>query len=334
MQTLFNRVCELVRGAQHILLITDERIDGDTIGSTLGLFHVLTKADKKVTVFSPKQLNKELAYLPGVNNIHRDANIFRDESIDLAIVCDAAEGSFLRTLTPMLTKNIPLVSFDHHSDNPRYAQINIVDGTAASTCDLVWRFVKYCGLPVNRDAARCFLTGICTDTMMFKNPNTTPVSIESAAELMRYGADFREVVTNNLLNQSMAALKLWGIAMERLTSNPEFDGVATFITEADMQELGATESDAGGISNFLNGLLDDSYDIITVFRETSDNAVKGGVRSRHSNVASLLAKRYPGLGAGGHPLAAGVKIPNARLIQKEGAWSVAQIDDAHKASNV
>lgn len=320
MQTLFHRVCVLVRDAQHILLITDERIDGDTIGSTLGLFHVLTAAGKTVTVFSPKPLNPELSYLPGVDKINRDPSVLDDESIDLAIVCDAAEGAFLKPLKPRLAKHIPLVSFDHHADNPRFGQINIIDKTAASTCDLVWRFVKFCGLSANRDAARCFLTGICTDTMLFANPNTTSSSIESAAELMRHGGDIKEIVKNNLLNRSVTSLKLWGLAMERLIPNPELGGLATYITESDLTDLNATEADIGEISNFLNGALDDTHDIIAVYRETSDGGVKGGVRSRRTDVAALLAARYPG--AGGHKLAAGFKLKNARLEHKDGRWLI------------
>ena len=59
---LYKKVHELIGGAEHILLLTDERIDGDTVGSTLGLYFVLKEMGKHVEVYSPKPMERMLNF--------------------------------------------------------------------------------------------------------------------------------------------------------------------------------------------------------------------------------------------------------------------------------
>ncbi len=306
-----------IANAQHILLMTDERIDGDTMGSTLGLFHVLTALGKRVDVFSPKPLPENFSYLPMVDVIRRDDGVLAQPSIDLIIVCDCSDGAYLPGAIAKMAHRVPIVSFDHHATNPRYGTINVVEPTAASTADLVWRFVKAAHYPVTTDAAQCFLTGITTDTQVFFSTNTTNAAIEAAAELLKLGARLHDIIRINYLNKSTNFLRIWGIALERLYPDETFGGVATAITQQDVAAIGATpeELDSLGtiISEFLNAMLDETHDVIAVYREADDGSVKGSIRSRRTDVAKIAERLY---GGGGHKLAAGFKVKNATLVQE------------------
>src|SRR5689334_12979393 len=116
--------------AGHILLLTDERIDGDTMGSTLGLYHILKDLGKRTSVFSPKPLPTTFTYLPGVNAITRDPSIFSDDSVDLVIISDCSDGEYIKKFLPHLPRPVPLISFDHHATNPLYGTINVVEPEA------------------------------------------------------------------------------------------------------------------------------------------------------------------------------------------------------------
>ncbi|MEK7084815.1 MAG: DHHA1 domain-containing protein, partial [Patescibacteria group bacterium] len=119
---------------------------------------------------------------------------------------------------------------------------------------------------------------------------------------------------------------IWGIALERLFIDSSFGGIATVVTQKDIADIGATpeeiESIAGVVSEFLNAVLDESHDIIVVYRETEDGAVKGSARARTKNVAEIAEKLY---GGGGHKFAAGFKVPNAKMEKtQDGTWRVAR----------
>ncbi|MBP9827534.1 DHH family phosphoesterase [Patescibacteria group bacterium] len=323
MRHLFSQAKDLIAGASHILLLTDERIDGDTIGSTLGLYHTLTTSGKRCTIYSPKPLDSYLQFVPGHENIVRDAQVFTDPTVDLLIICDCSDGKYIEALLPTMPHKVPLIVFDHHATNPMYGTLNIVEPTAASSADLTWRFVQYAEYEVTPEAAQCFLTGICTDTILFSTSGTTTDAVNASADLVRLGADMRPIVRNTLMNRSLAAMRLWGTALERLFLDPIFGGVGTAITRADMQRTGANDEDASGISNFLHAMLDKSYDAVAVYRESDDGGVKGSVRSRGKNVAEIAEKHF---GGGGHKVAAGFKVPNASLKKDEaGIWHVKRV---------
>lgn len=315
----YNKIADLVRNAGRILLLTDERIDGDTTGSTLGLFHVLSAMGKQVDVFSPKRIPSTFGFMPGVERITNDATLFTQPNIDLVIICDCSDGVYIKQLLPTMHRPAPLVVFDHHTTNPHYGTVNCIEPEAASTADVVWRFVKSAGFPVNKSAAQCLLTGITTDTEAFFTTNTTAAAVEASAELIKLGGRLHDIVRNAFMNKSEASLKLWGLAFERLFFDETFGAIATAITLNDIERYQATAEDIEGISNFLNAMLDESHEVVVVYRETDDGAVKGSIRSRGRDVAKQAEALY---GGGGHKLAAGFKIKNAHLEEHDGTWSV------------
>ncbi|MCH8049663.1 DHH family phosphoesterase [Patescibacteria group bacterium] len=315
------QIKDLIEQAQHILLLTDERIDGDTIGSTLGMYHILQEMGKQVKVFSPKPIDKTLEFLPGTEVIQRDPAVFDNPNFDLMIIFDCSDGEYIKEFLPAVKYPAPLVVFDHHSSNPSYGNINLIEAESASTADVVWRFIKEAGFPMNKEAAQCILTGICTDTGLFLTSNTTAACLEAAHELSKHGAKLQEIVRETMMNRSVPTLKLWGLAFERLFRHEGLGAVATAITQNDIQSLGVEEADTKALSNFLNSMLEGT-DVVLVLKESDDGAVKGSLRSRKRNVQEI-AERF---GGGGHKKAAGFKIPDARLEEKDGKWFVRKND--------
>lgn len=315
---VYSAISQAITKAEHILLITDERIDGDTLGSTLGLFHTLVRTTKKITIFSPKPLPSMFAFLPGVAHITRDSEIFTDPSIDLMIVCDNSDGVFLPPLRARMHYAIPLICIDHHATNPGYGTINLIEPHAPSTADVAYRLTRHLKLPISQDAAQCFLTGMCTDTLLFSTAHTNDTVIRLASELLAQGARLQPIIHHTLMNKSLASLKLWGIALSRLAYDNELEATYTGITQNDIKTTDATEDDIKSLSEYLNEVLDPSHETVIVYYEKSDGSLKGSIRSRERDVATLAAIKF---GGGGHRLAAGFSLPHARFCEQEpGIW--------------
>ncbi len=314
---LEKQAMDLIGKAEHILLLTDERIDGDTIGSTLGMYHVLKEMGKYVEVFSPGELPASLKFIPGTEVIQRDPGIFEASSIDLVIVFDCSDGEYFKEHLPKLAPRIPLIVFDHHATNPRYGTINFIEAEAAATADVVWRFIKNQNLPVSKEAAQAILTGIMTDTEGFLTNNTTAACLSAAHELISYGAKISEIIRETMMNKSVATLRLWGLAFERLHHNSRFDALTTAITMQDVFDLGVDEMETKALSNFLNAMVEGT-DVVLVLREVEDGAVKGSFRSLTRDVAA----QAEAFGGGGHIRAAGFKVLDAYLEEREGEWKI------------
>ncbi len=312
------KIFEMIAGATSILLLTDERIDGDTTGSTLAMFHYLQGLGKQVRVFSPKPWGEAFRTLPGSGAVLFDSETLKKD-VDLVMIFDCADGKYIHDFFYVHNKRpdpIPLIVFDHHATNPRYGTINQIVVEASSTGEVVWQFFKHNHVTITKDMATSLLTAICTDTTLFTNPATNHICMEAAAELGLAGAKMQDIVRTFYMNKSVNALRLWGTALERLQ---ELHGklIYTCLTQNDLEEAHVSEDQVEGISNFLIGMIMDAQ-IVCVLRECLDGSVKGSLRTLTGNVAQIAQR----LGGGGHIKAAGFQIPAARLQEQNGAWSV------------
>lgn len=317
---IYTKIEEKIKSAEKILLVTDDKIDGDTIGSTLGMMFILKNLGKKVKVFSPKPILSSLEFLPGVEFIEREARNLEDFEPDLVLIFDASEGKHLWVLLDELRIQVPVVVFDHHASNLNYGDINLIEVNAASTGDVVWRFVKWANYEVGREAAQCFLTAICTDTNVFNTSNTTVDALQAAHELVSLGAKFQVIVRETMLSRAPKILKLWGRAFERLHFSKTFDALTTVILEDDLRDLDIDDAQASELSEFLNAMVID-FDKVVVLRE-ADGGVKGSLRASVANVKKI-AEQY---GGGGHNLAAGFFVGGAKLQKVGDEWEIVEVD--------
>jgi phosphoesterase RecJ-like protein len=109
--------------------------------------------------------------------------------------------------------------------------------------------------------------------------------------------------------------------MERLFIDPDLQATVTAITQEDILAAQASEDDASGISGLLHALLNDQHEVVIVYRETQDGAVKGSIRSRGRDITPIAEK----FGGGGHKLAAGFKVNQARLLVQDHRWTIQRL---------
>ena len=274
---LYKQIDDTLRKAARVLLCTDIRVDGDTIGSTLGLMHILELQKKeRIDVFSPEPLPSSLAFVPGVSHLIRDSHALQ-ERYDVVCVFDCSDGAVMSRIPAHIVKDTPVIVFDHHATNPHYGTINLIETEAASTGDVVYRFLKEMKYGMTKEAAQCLLTAICTDTNAFYTSNTTHACMEAAHELMSYGAKIQSIILHTMRHHSPELLRLWGLALERLHHNKEYDILATAITLSDLREYGVDDVQASLLSEFIHALVANE-DSIMVLRETSEGDVKGSLR--------------------------------------------------------
>ena len=297
---------ERMLDAKHVLIVNDVRIDGDTLGSSLGLHHVLLEQGKKVTHFSPEPIHESFDFLPGRGLISFNESVLFDNTIDLVISFDCGDGTHVTELRSKVPGHPFLISFDHHKSNSMYGDLNLVMPTASSTAEVVWRFLKQVELKPNKDSATNLLTGLCTDTDIFSNLATNGVAFEAASELSMLGAKVRDVERHLFSNKNINVLQLWGRVLERLNQHPEHDLVTTFILRQDFADLGCDEGDLEGLVNLLMAFLTNA-DTVILFRETECGGIKGSMRTISGDVARV-GEWFPR--GGGHKKAAGLYVPN------------------------
>jgi phosphoesterase RecJ-like protein len=322
----FEKLQIILDQRQRFLLISPAGPDGDSLGSIFALKISLEQQGKQVTCYSPEPAPTYLQFLPGIASLVTNPDEIDLKDYDCVIFCDGGDVKRIQLSDQLVNRDrgkTVFVNIDHHPTNTKINDIEVCDLSiishdVASTTELVFHFMSYARLEMNKELATCLLTGILTDTCSFQNLATTATSLEVAAHLCSFGANIMRIGDRTIKNKSLGMLKLWGRALSRLSVDAETGVVSTAITAKDMLECGTDEEGAGGIANFLNNL--DGAKAILVLREDGAN-VKGSYRTTREDMdVAALAKKY---GGGGHKKAAGFTLPG-RLVEDKGVWRVVE----------
>ncbi|HLD17527.1 MAG TPA: DHH family phosphoesterase [Patescibacteria group bacterium] len=320
---LHTQVMKRLQLARHPLLIADYRIDGDCLGSSLALADYLKQIGSRPCVFVSGPIPEKYRFLPLSETCVFDPDILTDSTIDLAVALDCSDASYVQSVLRSVPQRPFLINIDHHATNPLYGDLNMVDPEAPGVCEIVHQLFTDARILPSPEVATCLFCGIAFDTTAFFNEMTNHRAFLAASELIRRGARVRDIIRMLFCHRSLEALKVWGLALERLRQHPTLGIVSTCLCRRELEEYGVVDDDVDGLSNFLNMVL--GVDTLVVLRETAEGGVKASLRTRTHDVASLARS----VGGGGHVRAAGFSLPRSRLVCPEnGLWRIEAADKA------
>jgi bifunctional oligoribonuclease and PAP phosphatase NrnA len=312
---------DLIRNAQNPVFISDERVDGDSLGAALAMVDYVSQTKERPKVYVSEPVPEQYLFLPHVDVCTNDKSIFEDESIDLVVVFDCSDADYVESLVSKIPEYQTVINIDHHKTNPLYGDVNQVLADAPATADVVFRFFTENNIIPTQDSATCLLTGLAFDTNAFSNAATNERVFDTASKLILSGARVQDVIKTMYKNKSISALRVWGAALERLHDHEALGIVTTCLTRKDIEDNNATNDEIDGLSNFLSLVTD--TDTLFVLRETEDGEVKVSMRSNKRDV-SILAKAFFG---GGHAKAAGFTIPNSKIeCDDHGCYRVVRLN--------
>ncbi|MCX6744928.1 MAG: bifunctional oligoribonuclease/PAP phosphatase NrnA [Candidatus Parcubacteria bacterium] len=312
------KIMNAIQNANHPLLISHEKPDGDTLGASLALAHYFHKNNKPHKHFCIDTPPDYFNYLPKIEKIITDYKQINLADHDLVIIIDC--GNIQRTGIGQdllgQKDRLKIINIDHHQTNDHYGHLNLVVPNASSTCEILYKFFAINKIELDKYMATSLLTGIITDTMNFTNAGTTQDCMEIASKLLTNGARTNQIIGSLNQNKNLLGLKLWGKVFSRLEYNQEFNFVYTVIAQADLIEYQMTADEASdGLSNFLSTLED--IDFIAVLTERDQDTIKGSLRTTKDSVdVSQIASLFNG---GGHKKASGFKVAR-NMITEEIDW--------------
>jgi len=323
-----------IKNARKLLIVSHLNPDGDALSSVctfLELAYLLNVPadaychDKKVSAFN---------YLAHESAISSDKEkILPLTSYDVMVILDC--GAMSRTNLELEIKEVQssvdrpfIIELDHHPKIDDFADLEIRQSDKAATVEVIYNLLKENKVNFNKNIANCILTGILTDTGNFLYSSSTNINIAIASEMLNYGAQFPKIINNTLHNQNILTMKLWGVTMENLCINEDYNLAYSVITKDDIDnllKLGSTEDIEryltydvyGDIAGFLSTLS--NVQAIMLLREEKEGRIKGSLRTSRADVdISGLAQQ---LGGGGHAKASGFMI-DGHIVKTENGWEI------------
>ena len=296
-------VADAIRSNDRFLLVTHENPDGDALGSLLAIKLALDALgkDSVMYLYGDAPLPREYGFME-LSGIRREPPDDAAERVLVAVDC--ANETRMAPDTALLESAPLTLDIDHHHDNSRFGDVNLIVGTASSTGEILRDVFGELGVELTPEIAEALYIAVVTDTGRFQYANTSAKALRLAAELVEAGADVRRVFQGVYENVAFAKLKLVARALENAQV---FEGgrvIVSHLEKDDFDAAGAEEPYSEGIIDYLRAV--EGAELAALIREPpTQNGPTRRVSLRTTEEeldVSAIARKS---GGGGHRQAAG-----------------------------
>jgi phosphoesterase RecJ-like protein len=296
-------VADALRSHDRFVVVTHENPDGDALGSLLGATLGLRALGKDVVMYlgGATPLPAEYRFLD-LAELTREVPLDAEERVLLAVDC--ANDRRIGPDTAVVERAALVIDVDHHHDNTRFGDVNLVVPDASSTAEVMRDVLRELDVELTPGIAEALYVGLVTDTGRFQYTNTTPKALRLAAELVDAGADVHGIFRHVYETVQFAKLKLLARALDRARV---FEGgrlVVSYLLREDFVDVGAEEPFSEGIIDHLRAV--EGSEMVALIREPPRDegpTRRVSLRSSHDEIdVSAIARAR---GGGGHRQAAG-----------------------------
>ncbi|HYE65048.1 MAG TPA: bifunctional oligoribonuclease/PAP phosphatase NrnA [Pyrinomonadaceae bacterium] len=303
---MLSQVVELIDAKRRFAITSHVRPDGDSLGSSLGLYWLLRALDKEPEVIMRDPVPHAYRKLPGAASVRVTPAIDRPYDAVFVIECSDITRPGLVDLEKQVVVNI-----DHHSTTALFGTINWIDSTASAVGEMIYNLCKAIGVRVTKEIAECVYTALLTDTGSFHYSNTTERTFKVASELVRAGVKPARIAQAVFSSYPWSKIELLGEVLS--TARRDRSGRVAWMRQTlEMQErIGATDEDGDGFVNYPLQVAE--VEAVALLKECAPGAYRVSLRSKGDINVARIAERF---GGGGHRNAAGCTL--------EGDWDEAE----------
>jgi len=300
MASPIQRISEILRDEDDFLIASHYNPDGDAIGSTCALGHILKSFGKQFTLYNASGLPERYDFTPQPAGI---SNTLPATLPKWTIVLDC--GADERMGEELLSRagETRIINIDHHLGNDEFGEENWVASNQPAVGSMIALLAEELSVPLTGPLAECLYMAVATDTGFFTYGSTTPESLELAAQMLRDGL--------NIAHMNMLITKQWSEKRMRLLTEV-LNGVELYldkqvavaiITQEIFDRTGTTPEETENIINFIRRLK--SVRVAAILREEKKDNFKFSLRSYGDDNVQEIAARF---GGGGHKNASGGTI--------------------------
>ena len=291
---------------RHPLITTHVNPDCDGIGSEMALYGFLREQGRRASVMncSPTPFFCKFLDTEEIIQEFRPDHPF-PQDVDLIIALDFGKWERMGPMTEAARKSgLPVLCIDHHPSEGPFGHPQIINDSACATGEIIFDLVKSCGHTLSLPVAESIYSAIMTDTGSFRFNNTNVRTHQIAGELLSVGVQPNVMYSNIYESTHPARLHLLGLTLSELKVSS--DGLVGWIvvTQELLKKAGAKPQDTEDFVDFprmLNGVQ-----VSILFIELDSDIIRVSMRSKGLVRVNEVAM---GLGGGGHPFAAGIRVP-------------------------
>jgi bifunctional oligoribonuclease and PAP phosphatase NrnA len=289
---IMESIKQMIHDHDSMIIIAHIRPDGDCIGATQGLAHSIRFQYPDKKVFVRYEAVDYLAFLGAPDDVS-------DETFTKSLVISLDTAHRDRIYDPRYNTGKALVRIDHHPHVDFFGDIDHVDTTSPSTCNIITQMLLDWGWHIPLSSAQALYTGITTDTGRFRYRGVTEQTLSQAASLVKAGVE-PTTIYDQLYQRDLTQVHFLGTFLSQAQTAKGV--IYVVLSQAEIMASGLSEDQA---ANFISHLSDiEGYPIWLLVYQTKEGMWR--VRLRSSGIViNEVAARYHG---GGHPQASGCQL--------------------------
>jgi phosphoesterase RecJ-like protein len=254
---MLSQVVELIEQKRRFAITSHVRPDGDSLGSSLGLYWLLRALDKEVEVIMRDEVPHAYEKLPGAREVRVTPGVDRAYDAVFVIECSDITRPGLLDLDKQFVVNI-----DHHSTTALFGTINWIDSTASAVGEMIYNLCKATGVRATGEPPA----------------GVNPAKISQAV----------------FSNYPWSKIELLGEVLATARRD-ETGRVAWMHQTLEMQaRAGASEEDADGFVNYP--LTCGSVEAVALLKECSPGVYRTSLRSKGDVNVARVAEKFGGGG--------------------------------------
>lgn len=295
-----------LKSASSVVLSTHRHCDGDGLGAQIALLHGLRQLGKQACIINPDAPPKKYAFLEATSEI----GVFGEVEVpkcDLAIVLDTNDRRLVEPLISELDAKCSRVLFvDHHPvlrQGPVPNLGSVIDVSAASTGEIVFRLLGFLGVQMNAEIARALYTSVVFDTQLFRYVKSDPRSHAMAAELLKFERDPESIHRKLFATYTIEKMSFLGKALSEVEYLADGRIAVVSVNSAAARACGLDPDESADVIDLVMNI--ESVQLAVMIRDDGLSKFKLSFRSKGRIQVLPLAETF---GGGGHPFAAGAYV--------------------------
>jgi len=297
----YRKAYRLIKKYPNIIIGRHIGPDPDGLASQIALKQIILDAFPKKNVYAVGLPASKFRFLGTLDKLEE---AYYENS--LVIILDTPDIKRIDGIS--LVKANAVLKIDHHPKTDTFGDVELVDETSTSACQLVMELVEQTPLKLSKETFEKLYIGLVADTNRFLYKYT---SARTFALVSKYITKFQVDVSrlyDGLYLRPFAEMKFQGYLKQNLTLTEQ--GVAyIFIDAKTIQEFEVDAASAGNMINDLN-YIEEAFVIATFSEDIKNKNIRVSIRSR-GPIINTVAEHYHG---GGHIYASGARLESKEQV--------------------
>ena len=302
----FKLILKYIRKYKNIVIARHIGPDPDSIGAQIALRDILRKRFSDKNIYAVGNPASRFKFMGDLDKL--------DSKLDNALLIVLDTPDIKRIDGVDINDYDCVIKIDHHPFVEKYANIEYIDDSACSTCQILLEFFLDCKFIIDEEIGKLLYVGIVSDTDRFLHDYTSSKTFKLVAKLIDItGIDFTKLY-RPLYSRPIDEVRFEGYIYQNLVLDE--NGLAYIKIDEDLIKEYKVDSASPG--NMINDLKFVKDIIIWVFlsEDKKNNLIRANIRS-NGPIINEVATRF---GGGGHKYASGARLTSweqaDRLIEE------------------